>query len=183
MPTEPEKLDVILALCKQILKNQAGGVTEPPAPEEQTEAEKFLAKWALVTPEQFKARYSVAYGQPIPALAYYIEEEVIFRARSLYNPFPGVPGPKFGMDTTQITAAINVVANATAANCMTFYECGLDQAPFCYPDTIAYSFYEGLVATTEEFASSFGAAHQPRELAYTTLQEKATPAGGGPGVG
>ena len=116
MPTEPEKLDVILALCKQILKNQSGAGGEPPPPAEDSEAEKFLKRWAQVTPTEFAARYGVAYGQPIPALAYYIEEEVIFRARSLYNPFPGVPGPKFGMDTTQILAAINVIANATAAS-------------------------------------------------------------------
>jgi hypothetical protein len=184
MPVEPDKIDMILGIVKELKAKFLSGAGDvpPTPPPAQTEAEKFLARWALVTPEQFKARYGVDYGKPIPAMPYYIEDEVIFRARSLYNPFPGVPGPKFGMPTTDIWAAINVVANATAATCSQFYECGLDMAPYCYPDTIAYSFYEGLVATQQEYASSFGAAHQPRELAYTTLQEKATPTGGGPGV-
>lgn len=183
MPTEPDKLDLILGIVKELKAKflTDGGPVTPPPPA-QTEAQKFLARWALVTPAEFKARYGAEYGQPIPKLSYYIEDEVIFRARSLYNPFPGVPGPKYGMDTKPILDAITVIANATAANCMTFYECGADKAPYCYPDCLAYSFYEGLVATKEEFASSFGAAHQPRELAYTTLEEKATPTGGGPSV-
>jgi len=183
MPNEPEKIDLILGIVKELKAKFLGGAgNPPPLPPAETEAEKFLARWALVTPEQFKSRYGVEYGQPIPVLNYYIEDEVIFRARSLYNPFPGVPGPTFGMPTTDILAAINVIAHATPSNCMTFYECGLEMAPYCYPDTLAYSFYLGLVMTWQQFQTSMMVGHQPKELAYTSLQEKATPQGGQPGV-
>ena len=184
MPTEPDKLDLILGLCKDIKASLAGGsgAGVPPPPPPTSEAEKFLARWKLVTADEFKAKYGVDYGQPIPALPFYDEAEVIFRARALYNPFPGVPGPRYGMDTTEIVAAINVIANATSANCTQFYECGADKALYCYPDCIAYSFYEGLVMTWKELQSSFMSGHQPRELAYTTLEEKATPRGGSPSV-
>jgi len=184
MPVEPDKIDMILGIVKELKAKFLSGAGDvpPTPPPAQTEAEKFLARWALVTPAEFKARYGVDYGKPIPPLSFYNEDEVIFRARALYNPFPGVPGPTYGMPTTDILAAINVIAHATASNCMTFYECGAEMAPYCYPDTLAYSFYLGLVMTWQQLQSSMMIGHQPKELAYTTLQEKATPTGGGPGV-
>lgn len=196
MPAEPDKQDIIIALQKQALANDelilaalakgAGTGTGPAAPAEVDPVTEFKARWAVVTPEQFQQRYGVAYGQPIPPLENYDEDEVIFRSRAFYDVWEGKPGYGYGFPPEQIADivhSIDVIAHANKQTANNFYECGKPLATTCYPDTLAYSFFHGLIKTWKQFTEGFMVGPEPYTVSGLTLEEKAAkPGSGKPGA-
>jgi hypothetical protein len=165
----------INTLSVRVAKLETAPVAPSPAPE--NEAAKFLDRWKAVAPAEFAAKYNVAYGQPIPAMAAYDEAEAIYRARAFYTT-AGLRGGKFS-NPQPAWDAIKVIANATQETATTFYECGRDQALACYPDTLAYAFLMGIVKNQQEFAAGLGAGTQPRDLAGVSLELLLQPNFGG----
>jgi hypothetical protein len=149
----------------------------PATPPAADSAAAFLARWAPVTPEEFKAKYTVAVGQPIPAMPAYDEAEAIYRARAFYTT-AGLHGGKYS-NPQPAWDAIKVIANATQETATTFYECGRDQALACYPDTLAYAFLMGIVKNQMEFSQGLGVGTQPRDLAGVSLELLLQPNFGG----
>lgn len=142
--------------------------TTPAPPPPQDDAQKFLERWAPVTPEQFIAKYGVEWGQQIPPMVAYDEAEVIYRARAFY----GATGYRGGRWSHPQPAwdAISVIAHSTNETATTLYECGRDLALSCYPDALAAAFLYGTVKTQQEFQQGLGTGTQPRDLAGVDLQ-------------
>jgi len=184
MPAEPNPLDVILFKVGELedrvekLEKSSSG---PPA--DQSEADRFLDRWAPITLDEFRAKYGIDHGKPIPGMTAYDENEVIYRARAFYST-QGFPTRRSSTPNL-VLEAVEVIAHADAQTAPTKYECGGPKAPFCYPDTLAYAFYVGLVDTQAEYQASLGSGKQPGSLAGVTLESLLKPnfQGGGPSGG
>jgi hypothetical protein len=137
--------------------------TPAPAP---APASAFAEKWKPVTPDEFRERFGVEYGQPIPPMTAYDEELFTFYARSYYNPATGKPGLHFTR-AAEVQDAIQKIANATEATYRSLYEqgAGVD------PDVAAAGFYTGTFLFQSEYQSSFGAGVSPKRFAGYNLEK------------
>lgn len=183
MPITPDKLDIILDVVIEIRNKLAAAPVTAPEPVDD-EVTKFLERWKQVTGAEFQAKYGVPLGQTIPAMVVYDEDEAIYRARAGYATY-GKPGRRYTTPSIPI-AAVDVIAHATPSTATQFYECGGGKALQCFPDTLAYGFWVGLLDTQSEYAASLGAGKQPASLAGVSLQSLlapnfsgGTPSGGG----
>lgn len=183
MPITPDKLDVILGVVLEIRDKIAAAPPVGAPTESEDEATKFLARWKQVTATEFQSKYGVPLGQPIPAMVVYDEAEAIYRARAGYGTY-GKPGRRWTTPDIPV-AAVNVIAHATPSTATQFYECGGGKALQCFPDTLAYGFWVGLLDTQSEYAASLGAGTQPSAYAGVTLEHLLGPnfSGGSPSGG
>lgn len=103
------------------------------APQPASWESDFKAKWAPVSAADFKARYGVDYGKPIPPMGAYDEAEVVFRARSGYL----TQGFKYSDGAAAAQNSIAVIAGATAETAPNLWETGFG---LCDPDVAAWGF-------------------------------------------
>lgn len=182
MPVTPDPVAILTYKVEELEKRVDKLETSTP-PQQASEEEAFLEKWKAVTPEEFKAKYGIEHGKPIPAMPKFDETEAIYRARAFYST-QGFPGRRITRPNV-VYDAITIIAHATFETASSYYECGDGKALVCIPDTLAYGWYTGVFDTQLEYQQSLGAGTQPLVWAGKTIENVTEPnfTGGAPSGG